>query len=541
MDSWRRPALFLASAALALLFLEGISQRLHADPDMWHEMALAREIVATRRIPDHDVFAYTPTLHPVVHHEWGMGLLVYSFVQAAGESGVLALFYLLVSSVAFLGVLALRRSGAPPALALVCSPIAIFLSWIGFTLVRAQMATLLFLALLLCQLWRERQGVRSWMRWWIPVTVLWQNMHAGFVVGVGFLLLHAMEQAARRRPWKPSLALFVLGLVLVPLNPWGLHYYAYLARALTLPRPAIGEWEPVTRAFLPIALMWGFSLVLCLYCVARSGWRRCEGLGIVLASALAAGLHQRHLSIYALAWFAHVPSWLQHTPAGEYLRSRIEGRTRRVAWISMLVIAGCAYALSRHSLWTVGIPANRGEHRLLVYPVGAVEHLADAAFEGNLLVPFTYGGYVSYHLHPRVRVSIDSRYEVAYPDGALEHTQALYRAEPGWRDALRLDGTDAVLAPVDAALASALAEDPEWRLAYQDAALPRRPPGGRLGSRAPRDATRRELSRGRVAYWRSALSEESVRAWGACPRRVLIELSALSASPRASQITERSW
>lgn len=47
------------------------------DLDVWHELALALEVVQTGSIPWQDHFAYTPKLDLVVHHEWGAGMLAF--------------------------------------------------------------------------------------------------------------------------------------------------------------------------------------------------------------------------------------------------------------------------------------------------------------------------------------------------------------------------------------------------------------------------------------------------------------------------------
>ena len=62
-----------------------------ADLDNWHEMALIRESVAAGRLIKTDIFAYTPTLHPVIDHEWGAGALLYFTMGAFGGWAVVAL------------------------------------------------------------------------------------------------------------------------------------------------------------------------------------------------------------------------------------------------------------------------------------------------------------------------------------------------------------------------------------------------------------------------------------------------------------------
>ena len=45
--------------------------------DLFHAMALARDTIAQGSFPQNDTFAFTPTISPTVHHEWGFGLITY--------------------------------------------------------------------------------------------------------------------------------------------------------------------------------------------------------------------------------------------------------------------------------------------------------------------------------------------------------------------------------------------------------------------------------------------------------------------------------
>jgi hypothetical protein len=58
-------------------FIGAISKLTFVDIDLFHEMALYREVLNRGSIPRNDVFSYIPTLNPVVHHEWGTGAILY--------------------------------------------------------------------------------------------------------------------------------------------------------------------------------------------------------------------------------------------------------------------------------------------------------------------------------------------------------------------------------------------------------------------------------------------------------------------------------
>ena len=84
------------------------------------------------------------------------------------------------------------------------------------------------------------------------------------------------------------------------------------------------------------------------------------------------------------------------------------------------------------------------------------------------MVPFSNGAFVSWNLYPQVKVSIDSRYEVAYPPGSIEASFDFYDAKDGWQQTLESHGTDAVLVPNFKPIRSELDLLDDWHLLYSD-------------------------------------------------------------------------
>ena len=133
---------------------------------------------------------------------------------------------------------------------------------------RAQLFSMLLLAATLAMLDMDRAGKRSWIAAWLPMYIVWLNLHAGFVIGPVVLFLHWVEQVVRTR--RPQWHLIGVGLGAVPLaafNPYGINYLRYLVQAITMPRPLIAEWgplwqDPATLAlFLLAALLAGYVLL----------------------------------------------------------------------------------------------------------------------------------------------------------------------------------------------------------------------------------------------------------------------------------------
>ncbi len=425
-----------ALSALAGLFLCCIALNTFVDPDIWHEMALVREALALGYLPLADQFAYTPTVYPSVHHEWGAGAILYFVSTTGGAAGLLGLKYLLCAGIAIVVVRCARLKGASYAVLCPLMPIGILLSLVGFSTIRAQMFTLLALACLLYLLEQDRRGRRRWIVPWLAINVLWVNVHGGFVVGLVVLVLYTFEQGLRKRPVGHLVATTIAMVALIVVNPYGWRYYPYIWDALWLDRPLITEWRPLWHAWGPVLGFYAFSLVLVTYAVARRGVRQLPGLAIVLLTAYAALRHQRHLSLYAVVWVCCVPAFLEETPLARMLKQVWVKRRRVCTWSWGVMAAVLFVALVVHNPLRLRLPANPGDHSKLVYPVGAVSYLRQVSFRGNLMTPFTTGAFVSWKLFPNIKVSIDGRFEVAYPPGALAENHAFYQAESGWRDTL---------------------------------------------------------------------------------------------------------
>jgi len=462
------PAVVAGYLALALAFLAGGAGTGFIDPDSWHQMALFREALVLGQLPRSDPFAYTSTVEPLVHHEWGTGALLYVAGTGFGALGFALLRDTLALSVAALCVACARRRGAEVGVLWATLPVAVLMAWIGVTTVRAQMFTLLFLALLLWFLELDRAGRRWWIAPWLVAYVLWVNLHAGFIVGAVAFALHGLEQLARGKPFGHLLAVGLAMAALVAVTPYGLDYYAYLWHGLRMDRPLITEWRSLLHAWWPLILAYGVSLLIAAYALYRGGLRRATGMLFVFAAAYAAARHQRHLSLYAVAWASTVPSLLQGTPLAAILGRALAPTRRGVAIgaVAAAVLAGGAFL--QHRPWAPAMPANPGDHSMLLYPVGAVDYLRDQGFRGNLLTPFEAGAFVSWRLYPDVLVSLDGRYEVAYAPELLDRHLAFYRAAEGWQGLLEDTPTDAVLVRADAAVAEALPRLAGWRVVYRD-------------------------------------------------------------------------
>lgn len=462
----RRGALAFLSLMLLLGGIHAVVD--FADPDMWHEMAHVRESLERGGILREEIFAFTRTVEPVVHHEWGTGALLLATLTWAGEDGLLLLrFALGVGIVAACAIVARRRGASWPVLCALL-PAAMILLGPGFSVIRAQMFTLLFLAVLFGFLTADEQGRRWWIAACLPLFVLWLNLHAGFVVGGILLGAWTVERAVRGLPVLHLLATLAAIAALVLVNPYGIDYVPYLWEALRMERPLITEWRPVWQAHALVIAVYVSALLVVVYAAIRKGVRNLPGLLIVALVAYAGLRHQRHLTIFGVAWVCFVPAYLEGTRLSELIVGLWRKRPRLVAALYLALGLSGLVGMAVRNPWQVRLPANADDRTVLRYPVGAVRYLNETGFAGRLVTPFEVGAFVSWNLHPRVLVSLDGRYELAYEPEMLNEHILFFRGEGDWRTLLERYSPDAILVPQERPVREKLAASNEWRVVYQD-------------------------------------------------------------------------
>lgn len=481
---------------VACSFLAYVARLHEITHDAFHEMSLVREALVLGEFPQQDLFAYTPTVSPSVHHEWGTGAVLY-FATVGSGLGLLglSLLKLTLMSVLWLCIYRVARlRGAHPyvfaCLALLTFPVL----WVGFATVRAQLFTLVFIAI---QMWMQEldwRGRRAWIVWWLLMLVAWLNLHAGFVVGLGLIAFHAIERfafSARRHhsflaavgdTWHLILAAPVAALSL-QLNPYGWQYVAYLVRAIRMPRPLIAEWQPLWQTHAPVLTlaMFAASLSLFVYAQRFNRTRRLHGAAFLALCTYMAIKHIRHGSIFAVVWLAYVPAWISHTSLGKRLVQFIESDRQSTVRVCRWVAAGSMCFALLHHFWLPSLPPKQ-LYSPACYPTGAAMYLKSQDFRGNLLTPFYAGAYISWELYPQVKVSLDGRYEVAYQEHVMPEHKLFHEGQGEWWKLLDKYATDAalidkqsnvcgpILRMIEAQKADPAARLTQqvWRIAYED-------------------------------------------------------------------------
>ncbi len=431
------------------------------DIDIWHQMALIRDSLAAGHLLKLDPYAYVPTIHPWIDHEWGAGALAYLGATWLGPRWIVLLKFAAAFATVVACALRARVTGTDLQLLSICAPLALFLMHLGFLgTVRAQAYSFALAAVLLCLLEIDRRGVRIWIAPWLLLFPIWVNLHAGFVVGIGLIALHALDQAARKFPWRHLLVVIFAMVLETSINPYGFGYFHYLRRAIFMARLYSWEWASFLTLGIPLASAFALALVIGICAAWRAGWRSVQGVPILLVTAIEAALHRKLMPLFAIAWLCYVPSYIQQTQVGSWWLGFYSRRRNFMSLAWALFACVCAVAAVRQGPWKLSVPQP-------LYPVGPVLYLQEQKFAGNLLVPFRLGAFVSWKLYPAVKVSLDSRYEVTYSNTVMKQIFNFYDGRPGWQSTLVAYPSDAILLPKDAPVLREFGSS-GWHRIYRD-------------------------------------------------------------------------
>jgi hypothetical protein len=440
------PALRWATLALgALTFGVLLAARNIADGDLWAKLAVGAEVWLRGELPTRDRFAFTPTLPNYVDHEWGAGLIFYAVLRLVGPGGLMALKIALALGALFAALATARRLGANwNALLVLALPAAACLVPGYGPVIRSHTFTYCFFGVTLLCLELIRSG-RS--RAVIPLTVVmavWTNVHGGCVAGLGTIGVYAAWALVERKQVRPMLLALAAGVLATFLNPHGPKFWLVLLPGVLHPRERITEWQPLPLwaddPFLAFRLLFLAVLV-----IVALGWRRTEkpswpGLVMLALTAFLGWRSRRHAPFFAVATLAFAAPFLEAAGAAlaEKFRAKLKPAVAVLALYGLVAAYGAAQFLPRASFVVLApIPHD---------PVREMDILSLAGAEGNLATPFGWGSYCAWRLHPRVKISMDGRYEAAFPESTFQLNNDFYeRRGPNWDRLIREFTVDYVL------------------------------------------------------------------------------------------------
>ena len=447
------------------------------DPDVWWHLRTGQLIAENHHVFHNDPYSFTRFDGPWVDHEWLSQVFIYALYRVAGWGGLIAGFAALIAA-AFL--LVFQRSPGRPYIAgavTVWGAVASIPCW-G---VRPQMLTLLLASVFLLLL--ERSYEHPKLLWWTPLlTLLWVNFHAGFAVGIAFLLLFligdGLDLAFGYKEPQPYQARFrQLALVtaacvaVVPLNPYGMQMYRYPFETLhsRAMLAYIGEWLSPNfhqPRYLPALFLMLATLVLPALSPRRL---RPRELLLLTVTTYAALRSVRHIPIYVLVAVPLISGMIE-------VGLRARGKTALLdssrSPLTLPKLVANTILLTSFLFFTIArfhhVVIHQPEAEAKEFPAAAASFLLTSQPTGPLLNHYNWGGYFIWKLFPVYKIYIDGRADL-YADAFLDQFAASYYLKgKAWRDPLVQWQIQTVVLPPDAPLTLALRQLPAWKEVFAD-------------------------------------------------------------------------
>jgi hypothetical protein len=468
-----------------------------SDSDFFWHLAVGRDIAA-HGVPRVDIYSWTVAGKSVLPDQWLGELLFYAAYAVGSWSGAIALRALAVGVlIAIVVWTALAERPLRPFIAVLASLPAIGVSRFAWT-DRPELFGLVCFAILIALLRAVRRGSLTAFALCVPLVLLWANLHGSYALGLGLVLVVAVERAVvdpSRRRWYAAIAIAsVLATFVTPagLATWTSSGGHFLAPPRFVQEEGTPDVTTLPGLFFSVALL--ATLATAMLAPRTRGRDVLFEIAVLVPVAFVSLTATRHLVFFPIAAAPFLTSWGPDAFA-EGVRTLREGwgdALRRVSPTVMrtrgrtaqgdprpyaaeggppehgrprVLIANGIAAFVAFAMLIAGIATAPRDPDLSAFPIAALPQLRAGP---GLLNRYEWGGFLIWYA-PATPVFVDGRL-FPYVGEALDDYRAVIGLHPDWRQVLAKRGIRTVLvAPSDAIAVQGaalgwpiLARTPEW-------------------------------------------------------------------------------
>jgi hypothetical protein len=492
----RIPIVFVFALVAYISLFKGTFEHIADDPGLGWHLANGSVIAETHKIPTTDPFlalALIPNPYvevgqprPWINEQWLGDLALFELISFGGWAlvyGVFAGIYL----IAYFGIAAdsLRRGGEGLLLVLLGVVVAFKLGQIHLIVRPVLFSIVLFSAFIArCRALMTRE---EWSWSWIArhafvfggMTILWANIHPGFVYGLVVLgiatISFALTGASGRKRAVYVAAMFGFCVVASSLNPFGFRLYESIANlgGSAALRSITTEWSPVDLNSAEGGMLLSVAVIPCVCALVSSRIRQGVGLFEVILASVFVLQALWSVRVIPFASLACLPLWSACFGGKDFLPERPWTRLTRdvLGWVQERELSFVSPGMKSSVLIAVS-----GLIVMLVAPSRTLPHTLGSLYERRLPELFAtpnvpqgriifaspdWGGAITRLMWPESRAVLDDRTVVV--------GEALYRAyekslgDPTtFSELSQVFGVTDVLAPSQSALANYLREDFAW-------------------------------------------------------------------------------
>jgi hypothetical protein len=466
---------FIVLLVWLFLWIPNGWESLLADGDVGWHIRTGDWILDNHTVPTQDLFSFSKPGAPWFAWEWLSDVTFALLFRACGLKGIVLLAGVVIGlySTIVLRHAFWRGSNAMVALPLVLLGVG---SSMMHYLARPHIFTLLFLAVAMWMLDRDRKLQTRLVWLLIPLSVLWVNMHGGFFIFLACLGLLALGSAVeawwQRTGWaavRRYSLLFAGCAAASVVNPYGIQLHRHVAGYLSSDwiRNTIQEFKAPTfrgegqfqfEALLIAGLLLAGLLLL--------KGRVSEALWIVfLAHSSLTSL--RHAPLFAVVAIPLLASEISALWAGAV--ARLPRQSLRAIFHTLGADLGKLFR--RTSVWiaaTIAIVALAplewpADFPKTFFPAALITRNAERLQNGRVLTTDQWGDYLIFRFPPRQKVYVDGRSDFYGEQLGKEYLHLLQVAS-GWQAILNRRGFDTVLLPPEWPIVEVLRNSADWRI-----------------------------------------------------------------------------
>lgn len=385
------------------------------DPDFFWHLSTGKWISENLRLPHPDPFSYTtPDAlsdrgNFILTSYWLSQIIFYGFYYFPGYNGIVLLRFLLLGGLIYLLYKTGKGSDKSILLSVISMTVIVLLHL--FPLERPQVFSFIFFGILLYLLKNSRYAFIP------PLMLLWANMHGGYILGVGMILLYIFTHAFRflipslnpmdRKSYKGLFIYGLAGIMTSFINPNTYKAFPVFFETPDYMKIMIREYQSTILFFRftldkNIILYWFLLLLAVLMVFYRAIKKRFDITEIAMLSGLGYfSFTQLRYIPFLLIWAApEISGFLSNIP-----RRAKTGFILIAILLSSYTIKAKGEFDNIHNIknfWT-------GSWVGAYYPETAVRLIKKTNLKGNIYNSYDWGGYLIWRLYPENKVFIDGR------------------------------------------------------------------------------------------------------------------------------------
>lgn len=401
------------------------------DPDTYWHIAAGRWMLAHGAVLTHDPFSFTMHGAAWVAQEWGAELLIALTYKIAGWAGVV-----LVAAACFGATLAYLQRFLQARMEPLHAVVLTFLA--GNMMLPSLLARPHELAWPLTAVWTgvlmgasEQRRAPPW--WLLAVMLLWANLHASYILGLGIAVVLAIDALVAVQPPQWPLAKrwggFILAAVACAMaNPQGYRLLIFPFRVLAMGSlDYIAEWKQPNLQHLQILSLW-LVAILGLAFIGRIRLSLMRNL-LLLGLLFIALQHARDIALLGLlspfilakpvaeGWRRLAPTGHKTSVMDKWLAA-LSGRARTLSSLTAILAAAM--------IATATLQIRKPHPPAFEAPRAALDAILARGSGQRILNDYGFGGYLIFRGVP---VFVDGRADL-YGDAFLKQTVAALALSP---------------------------------------------------------------------------------------------------------------